>query len=95
LAHYKVCLVITEEDQTKLQMNPTAMLEDEVAWLGNFVPSQHPDMSDTDNSLLAGHLKLITTLLTCEGVDEEEHGRYNKKSSGGSENLLSNKVKLC
>lgn len=54
------------------------MLEDEVAWLGNFVPSLHPDMSDTDNSLLAGHLKLITTLLTCEGVDEEEHGRWKK-----------------
>ena len=49
-------------------MNPTSMLEDEVAWLGNFVPSIHPDMSDTDNSLLAGHLKLISTLLTCEGV---------------------------
>lgn len=66
---------LSTEDQGKLQMNPTSMLEDEVAWLGNFVPSIHPDMSDTDNSLLAGHLKLITTLLTCEGVDPEENGR--------------------
>eukprot|EP00105_Crassostrea_gigas_P001822 XP_011414140.1 PREDICTED: ubiquitin carboxyl-terminal hydrolase 24 [Crassostrea gigas] len=66
---------LSTEDQGKLQMNPTSMLEDEVAWLGNFVPSIHPDMSDTDNSLLAGHLKLISTLLTCEGVDPEENGR--------------------
>ena len=67
-------LIVPEEDQGKLKMNPTSMLEDEVAWLGNYVPSPHPDLSDTDNSLLAGHLKLITTLITCEGVDPEENG---------------------
>ena len=67
-------LIVLEEDQGKLKMNPTSMLEDEVAWLGNYVPSPHPDLSDTDNSLLAGHLKLITTLITCEGVDPEENG---------------------
>ena len=67
-------LIVAEEDQGKLKMNPTSMLEDEVAWLGNYVPSPHPDLSDTDNSLLAGHLKLITTLITCEGVDPEENG---------------------
>ncbi|XP_062568779.1 ubiquitin carboxyl-terminal hydrolase 24-like [Saccostrea cucullata] len=66
---------LSKEEQTKLQLDPPNMLEDEVAWLGNYVPSLHPDMADTDNSLLAGHLKLITTLLTCEGVDPEEHGR--------------------
>ena len=51
------------------------MLEDEVAWLSNFVPSEHHELKETDNSLLAGHLKLIKTLFTCDGVSKEEHGR--------------------
>ena len=69
-------LIVAEEDQGKLKMNPTSMLEDEVAWLGNYVPSPHPDLSDTDNSLLAGHLKLITTRITWEGGEPEENGEY-------------------
>ena len=51
------------------------MLEDEIAWLSNFVPSEHPDLKDTDNQLLAGHIKLIKTLFTCEGVDKAEYGK--------------------
>ena len=59
------------------------MLEDEVAWLSNFVPSEHHELKETDNSLLAGHLKLIKTLFTCDGVSKEEHGRcqVQQKSS--------------
>lgn len=63
------------EDQKKLSLEIPTMLEDEINWLGNFVPSTNVDLSDTDNSLLAGHLKLIKTLFTCEGVDKEEFGR--------------------
>ena len=51
------------------------MLEDEIAWLSNYVPSPSSDLSETDNILLAGHLKMIRTLFTCEGIDREEFGR--------------------
>ncbi|XP_059140581.1 ubiquitin carboxyl-terminal hydrolase 24-like isoform X2 [Physella acuta] len=61
-------------EQKRLALNIESMLEDEIAWLGNFVPSRHSDLNQTDNTLLAGHLKLICTLLTCEGVDKAEHG---------------------
>ncbi|XP_035828590.1 LOW QUALITY PROTEIN: ubiquitin carboxyl-terminal hydrolase 24 [Aplysia californica] len=61
-------------EQKKLNFDVNSMLEDEIAWLSNFVPSRHTDLRQTDNTLLAGHLKLIRTLLTCEGVDKVEHG---------------------
>ena len=51
------------------------MLEDEIAWLRNFEITSNPDLIDADNLLLAGHLKLIRTLFTCEGVDKEEFGK--------------------
>ncbi len=50
------------------------MLEDETAWLCNFVPSKNPELHQTDNTLLAGHLKLVKTLLTCDGVDKKDVG---------------------
>lgn len=56
-------------------MNLISMLEDEVAWLGNFVFFIYFDMLDTDNSLLVGYFKFISILLICEGVDLEENGR--------------------
>ena len=62
-------------EQTLLQVEAVSMLEDEVAWLSNFVPSEHQELKETDNCLLAGHLKLIKTLFTCEGVSKEEYGR--------------------
>ncbi|XP_060555692.1 ubiquitin carboxyl-terminal hydrolase 24-like isoform X1 [Ruditapes philippinarum] len=62
-------------DQKQYQVDISGMLEDEVAWLSNFVPTEHPDLMDTDNMLLAGHLKLIKTLFTCEGICKEEYGK--------------------
>lgn len=50
------------------------MLEDEINWLDNFVPSEHLDVRETDDTLMAGHLRLIQTLLTCEGINKEEFG---------------------
>lgn len=53
----------------------TRMLEDEINWLVNFVPSENgDDVRLIDNTLLAGHLQLIRTLLTCENVDKVESG---------------------
>ncbi|CAG0890135.1 unnamed protein product, partial [Cyprideis torosa] len=48
------------------------MLNDELDWLKNFTPTE--TQRDTDNILLAGHLRLIRALLTCEGVDKKSAG---------------------
>ena len=58
-----------------MSVDVNSMLEDELAWLGNFMPSDNPEIRETDNTLLAGHLKLIKTLLTCEGVDKKVIGK--------------------
>ena len=58
----------------------TSMLDDEIGWLHNFVPSEAS--KETDNTLLAGHLRLIHTLLTCHGVDKREIGKAEKSSHG-------------
>ncbi|KAL5016318.1 hypothetical protein ScPMuIL_005907 [Solemya velum] len=63
---------LSKADLTKFQIDVMPMLEDELAWLSNFVPSDNADLRETDNCLLAGHLKLIKTLFTCEGVDKEQ-----------------------
>ena len=70
--------MILDSEQSLLQVDVPQMLEDEVAWLSNFVPSEHHELKETDNSLLAGHLKLIKTLFTCDGVSKEEHGTYSQ-----------------
>jgi len=57
-----------------LQLNVRSMLDDEIAWLGNFVPSEASDLSDVDNSLLAGHLRFIRTLFTCSSIDKSLFG---------------------
>jgi len=51
-----------------------SMLDDEIAWLGNFVPSESGGLSDVDNSLLAGHLRFIRTLFTCSSIDKSLFG---------------------
>lgn len=62
------------EMQKELQLDMESVLEDEIAWLSNFVPSRHAELQTTDNTLLAGHLQLIRTLFTCKGISKEEHG---------------------
>ena len=61
---------LTVDDQRHLQLNVVSMLNDEVDWLRNFVTSQNENVNETDNLLLAGHLTLIHTLSTCDGVDK-------------------------
>lgn len=52
------------------------MLEDEISWLDNFEPSWSSEMetSEADNILLAGHLRLIKTLLSLCGNEKEHLG---------------------
>ena len=64
-------------DQSKFGVDPGCMLEDEIAWLANFVPGGCPEAREVDNMLLAGHLNLIRTLVTCEGVDKRGLGKWS------------------
>ena len=67
-----ICVLAAELEN--LQLNVRSMLDDEIAWLGNFVPSESADLSDVDNSLLAGHLRFIRTLFACSSIDKSLFG---------------------
>uniref|UniRef100_A0A3Q3MMV0 ubiquitinyl hydrolase 1 n=1 Tax=Mastacembelus armatus TaxID=205130 RepID=A0A3Q3MMV0_9TELE len=56
---------LTTSEMEVLKVSPATMLEDEISWLDNFEPSWSAEMetSEADNILLAGHLRLIKTLL--------------------------------
>ncbi|KAL0164154.1 ubiquitin carboxyl-terminal hydrolase 24-like, partial [Sinocyclocheilus rhinocerous] len=60
----------------QLQIGPAAMLEDEISWLDNFEPTWTNELetSEADNILLAGHLRLIKTLLSLCGSEKEQFG---------------------
>lgn len=59
-----------------LKVSAANMLEDEISWLDNFEPSWSSEMetSEADNILLAGHLRLIKTLLSLCGNEKEHLG---------------------
>lgn len=59
-----------------LKVSAATMLEDEISWLDNFEPSWSSEMetSEADNILLAGHLRLIKTLLSLCGNEKEHLG---------------------
>ena len=59
------------DDQERLNVNAKQMIEDEINWLQMFSPCNRIN----DSALLAGHIKLIRSLLTCEGVSKEEVGK--------------------
>ncbi|XP_043941443.1 ubiquitin carboxyl-terminal hydrolase 24 [Protopterus annectens] len=67
-------LISSEMEQ--LQLSPTTMLEDEITWLDNFEPTwtAESETSEADNILLAGHLRLIKTLLYLSGGEKERLG---------------------
>ncbi|XP_070196439.1 ubiquitin carboxyl-terminal hydrolase 24-like isoform X2 [Littorina saxatilis] len=65
---------LSVEMQRDLQLDIDQMLEDEIGWLSNFVPSRYAELQPTDNILLAGHLHLVRTFFTCQQVSKEEHG---------------------
>ena len=58
------------QDQQTLQVSAAQMVEDEVTYLFNFSPCNRV----ADSALLAGHIKLVKSLLSCEGVNKEEVG---------------------
>lgn len=64
------------DDQKILMVDVSAMLEDEIDWLSNFVISEYHELRPTENMLLAGHLKLCKALFTCEGINKEEFGKF-------------------
>ena len=70
-----LCLA-SEMDVIKL--SAATMLEDEISWLDNFEPSWSSEMetSEADNILLAGHLRLIKTLLSLCGTEKEHLGTF-------------------
>ena len=68
--------ISTVEMQKDLGLDIDQMLEDEIGWLSNFVPSRHSELQQMDNTLLAGHIQLIRTYFTCQGVSKEDHGMY-------------------
>ena len=61
---------LSSADQERLQENAKEMIDDEISWLLNFSPCN----SVSDSEQLAGHIKLIESLLSCEGVSKDEVG---------------------
>lgn len=61
-----------------VKVSAATMLEDEISWLDNFEPSWSSEMetSEADNILLAGHLRLIKTLLSLCGNEKEHLGEH-------------------
>ncbi|XP_061744458.1 ubiquitin carboxyl-terminal hydrolase 24 isoform X2 [Nerophis ophidion] len=64
---------LTTSEMEVSQVSSASMLEDEISWLDNFEPSWSSAMetSEADNILLAGHLRLIKTLLSLCGTEKE------------------------
>ena len=48
------------------------MIEDEITWLHNFSPCN----PISDSQLLAGHIRLVKALLSCQGVGKVQVGDY-------------------
>uniref|UniRef100_A0A4W6CTL3 ubiquitinyl hydrolase 1 n=1 Tax=Lates calcarifer TaxID=8187 RepID=A0A4W6CTL3_LATCA len=67
---------LTTSEMEALKVSAATMLEDEISWLDNFEPSWSSEMetSQADNILLAGHLRLIKTLLSLCGNEKEHLG---------------------
>lgn len=63
------------QEQEHLQMNVEEKLNIEINWLHN-VNLQEEEYSEEMQMLLAGHLKLVAALFTCEGIDKGKYGRF-------------------
>ncbi len=60
----------TRKEQDVLGENARIMIEDELTFLHNYGPCHRPE----DCTLLAGHLKLVETLLAADGVNKVDVG---------------------
>ncbi|KAM3914119.1 ubiquitin carboxyl-terminal hydrolase 24 isoform 1-T1 [Leptodactylus fuscus] len=67
---------LTTSEMEQLSISPATMLEDEIMWLDNFEPNRTAECetSEVDNVWLAGHLRLIKTLLSLCGGEKEMLG---------------------
>ena len=70
-------LFFIESVQTKCDISIPDMLETELDWLSSYVTSDNAELRDTDNVLIAGHLRLVETLLKAENVDKIEIGKFS------------------
>lgn len=72
------CFNYLASEMEQLKISPATMLEDEITWLDNFEPARaaEHETSEADNILLAGHLRLIKTLLSLCGSEKEMLGKY-------------------
>ena len=71
--YFSFILVFAQKD---LHVDIPDMLEDEIDWLTAYIPSEHVHLRETDNTLMAGHLALVKTLLTCDNVCKKQAGLY-------------------
>ena len=62
---------MTRLEQEQVTGLAPGMVEDEISWLFNFSPC---NSTISDSPLLAGHIKLLKALLSCQGVDKKEVG---------------------
>ena len=58
-------------------MNIEEKLNDEIEWLHS-VDLQEEENREEMQMLLAGHLKLVTALFTCDGIDKIKYGEFLK-----------------
>jgi len=65
------------EKQKLLQVNIEEKLNVEINWLHN-VNLQEEENREEMQMLLAGHLKLVAALFTCEGIDKRKFGQLLK-----------------
>ena len=61
---------LTLKEQKALGDSAADMIEDELTFLHNYTPCQRL----VDCTLLAGHLRLVEALSTCEGIDKRQIG---------------------
>uniref|UniRef100_S4RRQ4 Uncharacterized protein n=1 Tax=Petromyzon marinus TaxID=7757 RepID=S4RRQ4_PETMA len=66
---------MTDTDMKMLEVSPAAMLEDEITWLDNYEPPAAL-WCHSGTSLLAGHLRLINTLLMLSTQDKDQIGPH-------------------
>ena len=74
MCSYLPCVV---QEQEHLQVNIEEKLNIEVDWLYN-VNLQEEENCEEMQMLLAGHLKLVAALFTCDGIDKQKYGQFFK-----------------
>ena len=62
-------------DESKRKRNLNISSSPEVYFYGKYVKLNQIYYSSSDSILLTGHIKLLKSLLSCQGVDKREVGR--------------------